>query len=603
MLHTNRIKTLGMLLVLMFGMMAGAALVGAEDLTAEEKFKALVEAGIFEGIDENGTSGLDQNMTRAQLAKIIALVMKLDVSENAPLSSAFEDVAGSHWAAGYIDAASKAGILQGYGGGVFAPSADVTMEQLAAVMVKALGLDVDPDASVEGASDWAAAYVAAAIQAGILPAADDYTQPAQRELLVEAAYVANDAVVTEDGELLSEVYERTGKPVIQVDDYEEVTKAASVTLSGHVFPKEGLTVGGTAVSVDSLGRWSAAIELKPGSNDVAIDAVDALGAASQTKVTITRDVAPTLSPIGNRSGTVGYSVSVTVSGQDEGGDRLTYSASGLPGGIAIDADTGRISGAPTTAGTYDVTVTVTDPGGQKAEQTFTWTVASVPVYSPPSSPPSNPPADTVIPIVTEYSGFVTVGEAVYGTSNESGTAYLTYRNIDPKPTRAELEALVTNNEAAKQTVSANIRFTFDTASLTSGFLNIYVVDAAGNVSECALVVLAVDLTPPAILSITPESLHLAGMPLPAVMNEDGRIYLVHPIAHSSISAGGITQAELDETQENFPQYVSSIDAVANETVLVPTNGLDQSVYNVIAVDLAGNVSEPFIQILTLYVHP
>lgn len=43
---------------------------------------------------------------------------------------------------------------------------------------------------------------------------------------------------------------------------------------------------------------------------------------------------------------------------------LSYSATGLPTGVSIDESTGAISGVPTAAGTYEVTVTVEDSAGK-----------------------------------------------------------------------------------------------------------------------------------------------------------------------------------------------------------------------------------------------
>ncbi|MFF0013139.1 M4 family metallopeptidase [Streptomyces sp. NPDC005374] len=55
---------------------------------------------------------------------------------------------------------------------------------------------------------------------------------------------------------------------------------------------------------------------------------------------------------------------------------LTYEATGLPDGLTI-SPSGLISGTPTTLGTADVTVTVTDSTGASASDTFSWQIAYV----------------------------------------------------------------------------------------------------------------------------------------------------------------------------------------------------------------------------------
>ncbi|NUR29113.1 MAG: hypothetical protein HOV83_25285 [Catenulispora sp.] len=75
---------------------------------------------------------------------------------------------------------------------------------------------------------------------------------------------------------------------------------------------------------------------------------------------------------GNQTGVVGTAVSKQISGTDSAGKTLTYSATGLPAGLAISSS-GLISGTPTTAGTSSVTVTASS-GTATGSTTFSWTV-------------------------------------------------------------------------------------------------------------------------------------------------------------------------------------------------------------------------------------
>ncbi|MFE0464209.1 putative Ig domain-containing protein [Kitasatospora sp. NPDC058965] len=96
---------------------------------------------------------------------------------------------------------------------------------------------------------------------------------------------------------------------------------------------------------------------------------------------------------GNQTGTVGTAASLQVSASDTLNKALTYSATGLPAGLSIDAGTGLISGTPSAAGTSNVTVTA-DSGSATGSTSFTWTVsgggggggcAGVPAWSATSS--------------------------------------------------------------------------------------------------------------------------------------------------------------------------------------------------------------------------
>ena len=102
----------------------------------------------------------------------------------------------------------------------------------------------------------------------------------------------------------------------------------------------------------------------PKSNEVLLDL---------TTTTINRP--PTLNLPPNQTGVVGSAAFLALSGSDPENSVLSYSASGLPPGLAISSTTGAISGTLQTAGNYNVTASVSD-GSQITSQLFTWIVTN-----------------------------------------------------------------------------------------------------------------------------------------------------------------------------------------------------------------------------------
>ena len=87
---------------------------------------------------------------------------------------------------------------------------------------------------------------------------------------------------------------------------------------------------------------------------------------------------PTISAIGAQSTPASSTVSLQVQASDPDGDGLTYAATGLPSGLAINASTGLISGIvawdASRGAPYPVQVTATDGPGAVATSSFNWTV-------------------------------------------------------------------------------------------------------------------------------------------------------------------------------------------------------------------------------------
>lgn len=84
---------------------------------------------------------------------------------------------------------------------------------------------------------------------------------------------------------------------------------------------------------------------------------------------------PRLSPIADRLGAVGAATTFDPHVTDPDGSGVSFTAVHLPPGISIDGRSGRLSGTPTTTGTYRPTITVADAIGSDA-QSFAWAITA-----------------------------------------------------------------------------------------------------------------------------------------------------------------------------------------------------------------------------------
>ncbi|HEY7187871.1 MAG TPA: putative Ig domain-containing protein [Vicinamibacterales bacterium] len=197
---------------------------------------------------------------------------------------------------------------------------------------------------------------------------------------------------------------------------------------------------------------------------------------------------PTLTNPGNQSSTVGQSVSMQLQGSDPDGQPVSYTATGLPAGLSLGANTGFIAGTGTTTGSFSVTAKVSD-GVLTTQQVFTWTMTSGADTTKPSISIATPTS------ATSYTS-TTSTISMSGTSSDNvGVTQVTW----------------TNSLGGSGTATGTTSWSVGSIPLQNGTNVITVVarDAAGNtgndVLSVAYTATAADTTVPTVSFATPTS--------------------------------------------------------------------------------------------------
>jgi hypothetical protein len=134
------------------------------------------------------------------------------------------------------------------------------------------------------------------------------------------------------------------------------------------------------------------------------------------EVSAVSNAPPTLANPGNQTSAVGQVIALQLVGADPLGDPLTYSATGLPTGLMVSQVLGLITGVTTTAGTYNVTATVSD-GVLAASQSFAWTVQASANVAPTLAAPGNQTGQTGVTTSLQLVGSDANGDTLtYGAS-------------------------------------------------------------------------------------------------------------------------------------------------------------------------------------------
>ena len=137
--NLKRALSLGLTAAMISGLMVmGSSAASYADVTSEnnvEAIEVLEAVGIMIG-DENGNFNPDQNVTRNEMAVVMANLMEYNVASYKD-TSPFTDVPS--WAEPYVAACWTNGITAGYSDTIYGGSDTVTTAQAALMLMKALG--------------------------------------------------------------------------------------------------------------------------------------------------------------------------------------------------------------------------------------------------------------------------------------------------------------------------------------------------------------------------------------------------------------------------------------------------------------------------------
>ena len=172
-------------LMLMGMMVVGAGAAGVDDFSDKDEIvnkdavSMLTILGVINGKEDGSYYAPKDNVTRAEMAKMIATILNQGADVNdlyANLETGLTDIDNS-WAKGYINYCYSLGIIAGRGNGTFDPTAPVTGNEAAKMLLVAIGYDPEVE-GLTGAS-WAIKTTSLASTLGIF---DDLTAPTAENL-------------------------------------------------------------------------------------------------------------------------------------------------------------------------------------------------------------------------------------------------------------------------------------------------------------------------------------------------------------------------------------------------------------------------------------
>lgn len=200
--------------------------------------------------------------------------------------------------------------------------------------------------------------------------------------------------------------------------------------------------------VEGSNTWTISLWNRTGSTDVSAD--------HEFRLLIDRDAsALEIEPVPSQASQLADSISLQMVGDSPNPGPITWSETGLPDGLTLNASSGLITGAPTAEGNFTVVVTAND-GVRPAEVSFTWSVVNAPpvIENPgPQQTPSFTPSTLTINATDPDGGPLTFAATGLPPGMEINTSTGAITGSSSAENAYSVEITVTDDENAAEMVS------------------------------------------------------------------------------------------------------------------------------------------------------
>lgn len=182
------------------------------------------------------------------------------------------------------------------------------------------------------------------------------------------------------------------------------------------------------LGIDPTSGVISGTPTQTGTSNVTLTATSAYGTTT-TNLVISISPLPVITSILNAFGSTSASFSYQISAS---GNPISFSATGLPGGLSLNSTTGIISGTPTSTGTFPIAISATNLAGTGSSSTLTLVItAAAPTFSQEYvllhsfGDPNNPVAGEGVYPGTMVAGPASTffGVTAQGGANGSGTLF------------------------------------------------------------------------------------------------------------------------------------------------------------------------------------